>query len=61
MTRRDFELIAGVLAETRNIEKTSRELYAAAFARALKGTNERFDADRFIRAALCYERVMPPA
>lgn len=58
MTRRDFQLIAGVLAETRNIEETSRELYAAAFADALKSTNERFDRERFIAAAMRYEAPM---
>ncbi len=51
MTRRDFQLIAGVLAETRNIEETSRVLYVDAFARALEGTNPRFDRGRF--AAAC--------
>lgn len=60
MTRRDFQLIAGVLAETRNIEATSRELYARAFADALVSTNERFDRERFLRAALRHE-VMPRA
>lgn len=55
MTRRDFQLIAGVLAETRNIETTSRELYARAFARALESTNPRFDSGRFLQAALRHE------
>ncbi len=58
MTRRDFQLIAGVLAETRNIEKTSRELYAAAFADALRSTNDRFDRERFLAAALRHEAPM---
>ncbi len=58
MTRRDFQLIADVLAETRNIEATSRDLYVRAFADALKSTNERFDHERFIAAAMRYEAPM---
>ncbi len=50
MTRRDFQLIAGVLAETRHIEETSRVLYVDAFARVLAETNPRFDRGRFARA-----------
>lgn len=52
MTRRDFELIARVLDQTRNIEETSRRLYVEAFANALASTNPRFDRTRFERAAL---------
>ncbi len=57
MTRRDFQLIAGVLAETRNIEATSRDLYVRAFADALKSTNPRFDRGRFERACLRLDRA----
>lgn len=58
MTRRDFQLIAGVLADC---ERTAGEDRAASaivhyaaerFARELAGTNERFDGGRFMRAAV---------
>lgn len=46
MTRRDFQLLARVLAENR----APRPLVEA-MARALRGTNPRFDHDRFMRAS----------
>jgi hypothetical protein len=52
MSRKDYVLIANVIANTRNIEQTSRELYAQSFADALAATSERFDRERFIAACL---------
>ena len=45
MTRRDFELIAGVLRETNATPEQ-----AQAFASALAATNPRFDRERFLSA-----------
>src|SRR5215471_6612029 len=52
MSKKDFILIAAVIANTRNIEATSRALYAESFADALATTNPRFDRERFITACL---------
>lgn len=50
MSRKDFVLIAAVIANTRNIEATSRDLYAQAFADALAHANPSFDRERFLTA-----------
>jgi hypothetical protein len=49
MSSKDFELIARTLASLDS--DTSRADVASAFARALRSTNPRFDASRFITAA----------
>lgn len=59
MTKKDFELIAGVLRDTEAITLKShwdavwkdRDRLAEAFADALATTNPRFDRERFIAAA----------
>lgn len=58
MSKQDYVLIAAVLAETRNIEPTSRALYAGAFAEALAVKNPRFDAKRFLAAALKHDKPL---
>lgn len=56
MTKKDFELIARVIANYRNeIPGTARKDNAASeiahrFAEELKKTNPRFDVDRFVKA-----------
>ncbi len=64
MTRRDFELIAGTLANQREYIKSHpahtepekklmlavNHLMAVDFANALRQTNPRFDTDRFLKA-----------
>ena len=52
MTRKDFELIAGVIKgqrkphnDTETIEELAREM-----ADALAGTNDRFDRAKFLKA-----------
>ena len=52
MSRKDFQLIAVVIANTRNIEATSRELYAQSFANALASAHPNFDRTRFLAACL---------
>lgn len=52
MTKKDFELIATVLQQCVLLDETSRILLAAAFADALKATNQQFNAQRFIRACV---------
>ncbi|MGH2619837.1 MAG: hypothetical protein ACRDHG_04620 [Anaerolineales bacterium] len=47
MSRKDFELIAGVV---RGLDNIIRDHVAAEFARVLGRTNPRFDADRFLKA-----------
>ena len=54
MSRRDFNLIAGVLREQRD-RATAAELWrldetARAFAVELRATNARFDRNRFLAA-----------
>lgn len=54
MTRRDFELIAEVLATTTRGPDCPAPLadhIAAVFAIELDATNPRFDRERFLRAA----------
>ena len=53
MTKRDFELIAGVLAK----HKASEEMVRA-FTEELAGTNPRFDKQRFTDAALPLKRTV---
>ena len=55
MSKQDYVLIAAVLAETRNVEPTSRKLLAEAFAEVLALNNPRFDRERFIAAALKFD------
>jgi len=53
MTRKDFQLIANVLSNTRtDNDVTSKLVHAMAldFAHALKATNPRFDVCRFVTA-----------
>ncbi len=51
MTRRDFELIAKVLRESKDVLSPSiLETIAERFACALSTTNERFDRQRFTTA-----------
>ncbi len=54
MTRRDFELIAGVLADDRvraMLHPQNHLELVDKFADALEETNERFDRGRFAHAA----------
>jgi hypothetical protein len=50
MTRKDFELIARTIAHL-ILREDLKHGVAVAFARELRITNPRFDADRFIAAA----------
>ena len=53
MTRKDFQLVADVMAAstvTANLTQTQLEDLAYEFARKLRPTNARFDATRFFRA-----------
>jgi hypothetical protein len=61
MTRKDFELIARVIRQTRDVstedspefiegQLTMNDAVAQALAAELWATNERFDADRFRKA-----------
>ena len=47
MTRRDFQLIADTIRE---LPQTIRLRVALTFAENLRGTNPRFDRDRFLVA-----------
>jgi hypothetical protein len=59
MTKRDFELIAEVLRENEGyLPESGAAILRLAFAEALKRTNERFDTDRFLRAAQRSGRVV---
>lgn len=49
MTRKDYELIADVIANLKVSEADQRHV-AHAFAGALAGTNARFDRARFMEA-----------
>lgn len=53
MTRKDFELIAGVLREARpmTMDDGLFDYLAHAFVEALTSTNPDFNRDRFLRAA----------
>lgn len=58
MTKRDYELIAGVLRDTEVVAKKSawdsnwrnRDRLNVAMADALEGTNPRFNRERFLAA-----------
>mgnify|MGYP003668352629 CR=1 FL=1 len=51
MTRKDFELIAAVVANTlATVSDNSRQCLALDFANALKSTNPRFNVSRFVTA-----------
>ena len=54
MTRKDFELIAGVVEKSDQavmpISKQAKSRIATFFAQALTGTNPRFDKIRFLKA-----------
>ena len=55
MTKRDFEVVADVLAAstvTANLTEIQREDLAASFAREYTRTHERFDAHRFYAHAI---------
>jgi hypothetical protein len=54
MTRRDFELIAQLIAASRSRFKsnTAHARYAGDVADALRWTNDRFDRSRFVMAAM---------
>ncbi len=49
MTRKDFQLIANVIANT---NPTDRQCLALDFANALKATNPRFNIELFVNACL---------
>lgn len=52
MTKRDFELIADVLRHNEGyLPESAAAILRLAFAEALKRTNDRFDTERFLRAA----------
>jgi hypothetical protein len=57
MTRKDFELIAATIKAQRcaNLFATADAIDALAFdfADRLKGTNQQFNRDRFLRACGC--------
>jgi hypothetical protein len=55
MSKKDYVLIAAILAETRNVEPTSRRLLAEEFATVLGMHNPAFDRFRFLEAALKYD------
>jgi hypothetical protein len=48
MSRKDFELIAKIIAT--ELEGTPKEKAAYAFASCLKQTNAKFDPQRFLKA-----------
>lgn len=55
MQRRHFELIAETLKNTRETiqgeqHKVIHDLYAKAFAQALRSTNPQFNRERFLKA-----------
>ena len=56
MTRKDFELIAKVVANTLStVTEDSRQCLALDFAAQLGKTNTRFDQVRFVKACLSNE------
>jgi hypothetical protein len=50
MTRKDFQLIADVIATSWHASADSRRDMANAMAAALAGTNDRFDREKFLAA-----------
>ena len=58
MTRKDFQLIADVVASTlATVKPEARQCLALDFAAALADTNPRFDQSRFVKACLVNERT----
>lgn len=58
MTRKDFQMIADVVATTlATVTPESRQCLALDFAAELSKTNTRFDAGRFVKACLVNERA----
>ena len=58
MTRKDFQMIADVVATTlATVTPESRQCLALDFAAELAKTNTRFDAGRFVKACLVNERA----
>ena len=56
MTRKDFQLIADVVASTfATTNPTARLCLALDFANALKETNPRFNVELFVKACLVNE------
>ena len=56
MTRKDFQLIANVVASTfATTNPTARQCLALDFANALKTTNPRFNVELFVRACMANE------
>jgi hypothetical protein len=51
VTRKDFELIAKVIANLDGIRNSDHEFVAERFADALAGTNSQFDRKRFLAAS----------
>jgi len=57
MTRKDFQLIADVVASTLStVKPEARQCLAVDFAVALADTNPRFDSNLFVKACLANER-----
>ena len=52
MTRKDYELIAEVIATSWHGSAELKEALAQRMAEALASTNERFNTDRFIKACM---------
>jgi len=62
MTRKDFKLIASVVANTlATIKPEARQCLALDFAHALKETNPRLDVNVFVKACLERELQMIPS
>ena len=56
MTRKDFQLIADVVANTlATVKPEARQCLALDFANALKTTNPRFNVEMFVKACLVNE------
>jgi hypothetical protein len=53
VTRKDFELIADAI-QLLPLDIADRQVVAEHFAKVLTGTNDRFDRDRFIKAATAW-------
>ena len=58
MTRKDFQMIADVVASTlATVTPEARQCLALDFAVQLAKTNTRFDSSRFVKACLVNERT----
>ena len=55
MSKKDYVLIAAVLATTPRVEATSRKVLAEAFADAIEQREPAFDREHFLAAALKYD------